>query len=133
MRRGTLVVLRSPRAIKLVQPRIRRSVVQGVGWHMERITESLGLTPRDGCHCKGLAAEMNRLGPAVCKKHREKLVGKLKTNATKYKWGDVAKAAAKALLTGLAWRLDLTDVYGSLLDEAIRRTEAEGIDNANST
>jgi len=35
----------------------------------------------------------------------------------------VARAAVNAVKTGLAWKINPLDPYGSLLDEAIRRAE----------
>ena len=98
---------------------------KGVGDHLKGVTAELGLTMKEGCNCKALAAEMNRLGPEGCRRDRARLVEALKKNAQKYTWGDVVKAAAKALTTGLAWRIDLTDPYGALLDEAIRRASCD--------
>lgn len=110
-------------------PSTARRLTNGVGDYLKKVTTELGLTVKQGCNCKSLAAEMNRLGPDGCRRDRARLVEALQVNAKRYTWGDVAKAAAKALMTGLAWRIDLTDPYGSLLDEAIRRvenTEKEG-------
>jgi hypothetical protein len=98
--------------------------VKGVGDHMKDVTAELKLVMKQGCGCASLAAEMNRLGAEGCRRDRARLVPKLQENAKRYSWGDVAKAAFSAMTTGLVWRLDLTDVYGSLLDEAIRRAEA---------
>lgn len=98
---------------------------KGVGDHLKDVTTELKLTMKQGCNCNALATRMNNLGPDGCRWIRAELVDALKKNAQKYTWGDVAKAAAKALTTELGWRIDLLDPYGSLLDEAIRRTEAE--------
>lgn len=96
---------------------------KGVGDHMKDVTAELKLTMKHGCGCKPLAAEMNRLGPDGCRLNRDKLVEKLKVNAKRYSWGDVMQAAVAAVLTGLAWKINPADVYGSLLDESIRRAE----------
>lgn len=95
----------------------------GVGSHLWRILTSLGVRHTAGCSCLALAAEMNRLGPEGCRTERSRLAKQMGDNADQYGWGTVATAAAKAILSGLAWRLDLLDLYGSLLDEAIRRTQ----------
>lgn len=98
---------------------------KGVGDHMIDVTAELKLAMKHGCSCKSLAAKMNRLGPEGCRRERASLVNELKKNAREYTWGDVAKAAAMALKTGLVWRINPLDPYGSMLDEAIRRTEAD--------
>lgn len=78
---------------------------------------------KQGCNCPALLKEMNGLGPDGCRRDRERLVAALVENAKKYTWGEKFVAAVKAVVTGLAWQIDLTDPYGSLLDEAIRRAD----------
>jgi len=110
-----------------------KSAVRGVGWHLAQIIESLGMTPRGGCGCKALAREMDRLGPDKCRRNRSLFVEKLETNAKRYNWGDVATAVANAAKNAAVaavhlervWLPNPLDPYGSLLDEAIRRAEAE--------
>ena len=66
---------------------------------------------------------MNGWGPAGCRLARDEIVNGMKANAAAYGWGDVTKAAVLAVRTGLVWQLNPLDVYGSLVDEAIRRAE----------
>ena len=99
----------------------KKPQIKGVGDHMKDLTAELKIKPKKGCGCNALANEMNRLGPDGCRRDRARLVEKLKTNAKRYTWGDVATAAVNAVKTGLAWHINLLDPYGSLLDEAIRR------------
>jgi len=96
----------------------------GVGSQLWRLLSDLGVQHTPTCSCVALAREMNDRGPAWCKASRTQLAEQMRTNATAYGWGTVAKAAAAAVLSGLAWRINPADVYGSLLDEAIRRAEA---------
>ena len=98
---------------------------KGVGDHLEDITSELKIRMRQGCKCKSLSAEMNRLGPNGCRKNRTRLVSGMKKNAQQYTLVDIMTAAIMAIKTGLAWKIDLLDPYGSLLDEAIRRTEKQ--------
>ena len=107
---GKTTIKRSPRA-------------KGVGDHQKDAIAELGIHPKHGCGCDSLASEMNRLGPDGCRRDRARLVEKLKLNAQQYSWGDVARAAVNAVKTGLAWKINPLDPYGSLLDEAIRRAE----------
>ena len=97
----------------------------GVGSQIWRLLASLGVKHTATCHCLTLAERMNALGPDGCRQERPNLVAKMRANAKQYGWGTVATAATRAVLTGLAWRLDLTDLYGSILDEGIRRAEAD--------
>ena len=96
---------------------------KGVGDHMKDAIAELGIHPKHGCGCDSLASEMNCLGPDRCRRDRARLVEKLKLNAQQYSWGDVARAVVNAVKTGLAWKINPLDPYGSLLDEAIRRAE----------
>lgn len=96
----------------------------GVGSQLWKLLSSLGIVHTATCSCLSLAEEMNRLGPNGCRRERSRLVDVMRRNAKSYGWGTVATAAARAVTTGLVWRLKLTDVYASLMDEAIRRAEA---------
>jgi hypothetical protein len=55
----------------------------------------------------------------------------MRRNAQQYGWSDVGRAVLRVLAAAVSdrqswvWRLKLRDVYGSLLDEAIRRAELE--------
>jgi len=95
----------------------------GVGSQLWQLLESLGIRHSAGCSCLKLAERMNALGPAGCRRNRAELAADMQTNAAAYGWTTVATAAAKAIASGLAFRLSVTDLYGSLLGEAIRRAE----------
>ena len=66
---------------------------------------------------------MNDWGPTGCRLARSEIVETMKMNAKQYGWKTVATAAALAVRNGLAWKLNLQDVFGSLVDEAIKRAE----------
>lgn len=95
----------------------------GVGSTLWRLLASLGIQHTTTCSCLTLAEEMNRLGPDGCRRERSRLVASMRRNARVYGWGAVTVAATRAVASGLAWRLNPLDPYGSLLDEAIRRVE----------
>jgi len=97
---------------------------RGVGSQLWRLLESLGVKHNPTCPCLGFAEQMNAWGVAGCREHRAEIVDHMRTHAKSYGWGTVATAAAKAVLTGVAFRLSILDPYGSLVDEAIRRAEA---------
>lgn len=116
---GKTTIKRTPRA-------------KNVGDHMKDVISELKIHPKRGCGCDALANSMNCLGPFGCKANRDKLVEKLKTNAKRYSWGDVATAVANAAKNAAVaavhlervWIPNPLDPYGSMLDEAIRRTES---------
>lgn len=97
----------------------------GVGSELWRLLESLGIQHTPTCGCLGFAEQMNAWGVAGCRLARAEIVEHMRTRAPAYGWATFMHAAGRALLTGLAWRIDLTDPYGSLVDEAIRRAEAD--------
>lgn len=92
----------------------------GVGSHLWRLLESLGIEHTTSCSCLPWAERLNAWGPKGCALARSEIVAHMKSSAKNYGWGDVAAAAIAALQSGLAWKLNPLDLYGSLLDEAIR-------------
>ena len=73
--------------------------------------------------CRGLARQMNNWGVAGCKDNRAYIVGELTKRMNDLGIVERVTIAAKAMTSGLAFKLDLADVTGSLVDEAIRRAE----------
>lgn len=94
----------------------------GPGSELWRLLTELGIRHKPTCSCLSLAERMNAWGAGGCRLARAEIVEGMRTNAKEYGWLDVARAAAAAVTRGIGWRLDLTDVYGSLVDEAIRRS-----------
>jgi hypothetical protein len=99
----------------------------GPGSHLWLLLEGIGVKHSPKCKCVAFARQMNAWGPQGCKARRAEIVENMRTNAEAYGWRTLATATAKAVLTGLAWRLNPLDLYGSLVDEAIRRSEAEPV------
>lgn len=95
----------------------------GPGSQLFRLLKSYGFRPKPGCKCRQLAERMNALGPAGCRRERADLAAQIRANLVHYRWGELAAIAARALGHRLTWRLDLSDVIGSLIDEAIRLAE----------
>jgi len=94
----------------------------GVGSQLWKILESIQISHRSTCPCMEWAERMNAWGPKGCQLARREIVEHMKASAKNYGWGDIAKAASKAVASGLAWKLSPLDPFGSLLDEAIRRS-----------
>lgn len=95
----------------------------GPGGHLKAIIATLGINPAPSCECNAKARTMDTWGVAKCKENRNTIVGWLRDGAPKWGWIDTIKAAAAAVTTGLAFKLDLLDPFGSLVDEAIRRAD----------
>jgi len=100
-------------------------VCQGPGTELKRLIDSLGIEAKLGCGCEALARQMDQWGPEGCAQRRDEILAKLRENASKLGWLEKIKAAANAVLTGLAFQLDMSDPAASLLDEAICRARAQ--------
>lgn len=95
----------------------------GPGKELKLLLAAIGITTQTGCDCNKKAAQMNQWGVEGCRQHRDEIAGWLRDNAAKRGWMDKFQAAAWAAITGVAFQLDMTDRYGSLVDLAIRRAE----------
>lgn len=93
----------------------------GPGSQLHRLLGTLGIHPGTNCACLSLAKRMNDLGVPGCREHRQEIVDNIRTRQDQYGWATRFKAAAAAVMTGVAWRLNPLDPIGSLVDEAIRR------------
>lgn len=98
----------------------------GVGSQLWRLLSALGIEHSQDCRCLDWAERMNAWGPEGCRLARDEIVQHMRASAKSYGWGNLAKAVTKAITTGLAFRLSVTDPYGSLVDEAIRMAEQSG-------
>lgn len=67
---------------------------------------------------------MNALGVDGCRANRAELVAELQAKSWDFSALDSLRAAGDALQTGLAWRINPLDRFGSLLDLAIERAES---------
>lgn len=104
--------------------RVALPATAGPGTELKLLIRELKL--RIGCgSCDKMAAEMNANGIDWCRANREQIAQHLRDKAAKVKTWDKLKAAALAIASGLAFRIDPLDVYGSLVDEAIRRAEKQ--------
>lgn len=79
---------------------------------------------KDSCErCLTLLATMNVWGPNRCRENKPQIVNELKSRAHEFNFGEKAKAAVMALVTGLAFELNWLDPFPGLVDEAIRRAK----------
>jgi glycosyltransferase involved in cell wall biosynthesis len=69
---------------------------------------------------------MDAWGTDGCRQRRNEIAAEMRENAKTVSWFQKVRAAALAVKAGLAWSLNPADVFGSLVDEAIRRAEARG-------
>jgi hypothetical protein len=97
------------------------------GRELTNIIQMLEVEPTDKCNCVAKAAEMDRLGPDGCRAERSKLVEWLADAYKGLNYGQVKKAMVAAVKSGLAFSIVPWDVCGSLIDEAIRRSERAAV------
>lgn len=95
------------------------AIIAGVGTILHRILLQLRFK-RDGCGpCDAMIAKMNEWGPAGCHLHREEIIRHLRKAYQETSKTEKATAAFFAVTSGLAFKLNPLDRYGSLLDLAI--------------
>lgn len=92
----------------------------GPGTELKKLLAELGLQPSSGCECEARARQMNAWGPDGCREHRAEIITWLKEEADKAGW--VQKVAVFWKVKGCPWFSPLADPFGSLVDEAIRRS-----------
>ena len=100
-------------------------VDQGPGTELAGLLRQLGIVSGNSCDCKAKQAIMDEWGAAQCRERLDEIVGWLRDNAPRWGWAEKVKAAALAVTTGLAWSLDPTDPYRSLIVLAIERAESK--------
>ena len=95
----------------------------GPGTEMKAMLAGLGVNPGPTCDCNAKAVQMDLWGVEGCRANRNTIVGWLRDNAPRWGWADRVKAAANAVINGLAFKLNPLDPFPGVLDEAIRRAE----------
>jgi hypothetical protein len=98
---------------------------KGPGTELQKILKTLGINPKPSCDCNGKAAQMDYWGVAGCRENRDTIVEWMRAGQDKWGWTAKLRAAANAVTTGLAFQLDWSDPFPSLIDEAIRRAAAQ--------
>lgn len=95
----------------------------GPGTELKRILAKLGVNPSPSCDCNAKAKQMDAWGIEGCKQRREDIAKELGDNAPRWGWQDKVKAAALAVKTGLAFRINPLNPFLSLVDMAIKEAE----------
>lgn len=91
----------------------------GPGTEFKKLVASLGIV--DMCAtCIALMRKMDELGVAGCIEWRDELITELEESAQKYGWRKRIHAAGKAILKGLAGKVNPFNPIPGLFDEAIR-------------
>jgi hypothetical protein len=95
----------------------------GPGTELTKLFAALKFKTSPVCSCEAKAKQMNTWGVEGCRQHRAEIVEWLRNNARRQGWARKVKAAALATIKGIAIQLNPTDLYGSLVDLAIKKAE----------
>jgi hypothetical protein len=99
---------------------------EGIGTELKAVITELNLKKWANCNtCNSLAGQMNAGGVEWVTANRATIIGQLRDARKKLGWGETLTAMYGIGTTRLGWRLDLNDIEGSLLNEAVRRWEAK--------
>jgi hypothetical protein len=100
------------------------TAMTGPGTELHAILGELGIKPKAGCGCAQWAAWMNRVGTEGCRQHHAAIVQHLHEQAD---LGSVIMAIGHAITSGLAWKLSVSDPFGSIVRLAIERAEGKSV------
>ena len=99
----------------------------GVGSEFKKLCSQLAIDMPPNCTCNALCRTMDEMGPEGVRASKEQLAGQIKANADNWGWtgklAQFAKAGPKALLSGLAFKVNWLDPIPGMLDVAITRAE----------
>ena len=99
----------------------------GPGTELKAILETLGIEAGPTCDCRARANQMDLWGVDGCREHREQILAWMREGQARWGWKEKLAAAAKAVQSGLAFKLNPLDPFPSLVDEAIRSGRGEGV------
>lgn len=91
----------------------------GCGDYLAKLLAEFGSAHSSGCGCNSMRIRMNLLGPRGCRSQHEEIVAHLVKQS-------------KVTTTAMPFGLDLADLLGELVDEAIRLAETGSADNGES-
>jgi len=104
----------------------------GPGSELKNILDGLGIVAPENCSCRSTMLAMDDLGVDGCRKEFAGIVEQIRANAEKWGWGKLSgmaklpAAAAKAFLSGIAFKINPLDPFAGLVTEAIERAEKNG-------
>lgn len=108
-----------------------RAWPHGPGSELKKMLASLGVNPGPSCDCNAKAKQMDAWGVEGCKQNRETIIGWMRDGQGRWGWRDKVHAAAAAVTSGLAFKLNPLDPFPGIIDEAIKRAEdAESLQEA---
>lgn len=130
---GLMVLSRDPadrpkeeiKAVQVASPQQSAAPDEGPGKELHALLHSIGIDMPEACDCRSKMAQMNAWKVQGCRDNFNTIVGWMRDGQTRWSWRDKIAAAAKAVATGLAFKLSWTDPFPDLVNEAIRRAEVK--------
>ncbi len=95
----------------------------GPGTELKKMLADLGVEPSPSCDCNGKALQMDLWGVEGCRANFDTIVGWMRDGQDRWGWKEKLAIAAKAVVSGLAFKLNWTDPFPGLIEEAITRAE----------
>ncbi len=102
----------------------------GPGTELKAILHSLDINPVASCDCNSRANQMDAWGVQGCRDRIDEIVGWMRDGGERWGWVAGFKAASKAVLNGLAFKLNPLDPFPSLVREAINVAERKELEKA---
>jgi hypothetical protein len=105
------------------QPCGGKPKAKGPGTELRRMFRVLGVAPTKNCKCKAFDAWMDTLGVDGCRAARDEIAVKMQAKSAEFGLDAFLKAGLGAFRTGLAFKLNWSTPFLSLVDLAIERAE----------
>lgn len=121
-------------APRIIQPPPSTRFARGVGTHLKLLLKELGVNS-DLCGegCGSFAAQMDEWGIEGCKQNREAILERLRQRYKETSWKTSLNAAWQTVISGKVFDMNILHPLEWLVDEAVRRAEAEAIEARQST
>jgi len=103
----------------------------GPGTELKKILDSLGIHAPENCGCRATMRAMDDLGVEGCRDQFDMIVNKIRENADKWGWGKLSglaklpAAGLRAIVSGLAFRVNPLDPIPGVVEQAILAAEAD--------
>ena len=99
----------------------------GPGTELKALLAALGVEEKPNCDCNAKSLQMDLWGIAGCREHFDEIVGWMREGQGRWGWAEKMAIAAKAVATGLAFKVNWADPFPGLIEEAIRRAESNSL------
>jgi len=103
----------------------------GPGTELKKMLDAIGIEAPPNCSCTATMRAMDEAGVEGCKKQADEIIAKIRENAEKWGWGKLSglakmpRAGLRAVMSGLAFKVNPIDPFPGLVAEAIRLAEED--------